>query len=156
MGKRKAYLNYTIEPDWGIVQRIRSYVEKALEAYDQDLIDATKMTTSELLKNAVKHTSGKLEGIFYEIKADKDHIFMTTGNRIFDPEDLRVFKEHIEKIKVADPQQLYMNRLMELMENPDDKKTRLGLFRIAYEGEFEIDYQYDDQWLTITASRKLT
>lgn len=152
---RKAYLNYTIEPDWGLVQRIRGYVEKALEAYDQDLIDATKMTTSELLENAVKHTSGKLDGIFYEITADGERILLTTGNRIFDMDDLEVFKAHIDKMKEADPQQLYMDRLMELMENPDAKRTRLGLFRIAYEGEFELDYKYEKHWLTITATRKL-
>jgi hypothetical protein len=62
---------------------------------------------------------------------------------------------HIDEIRNSDdPAELYTRRLQELMDNTVKGKTQLGLYRIAYEGEFSLSYRIDNSRLTIIAERK--
>jgi hypothetical protein len=45
--------------------------------------------------------------------------------------------------------------MKELMANPAQTDSRLGLLRIAYEGQFRLDHTYEKSLLTITAERNL-
>ncbi len=149
-------LSLSIAPDWKIVKSIRAEVGEAMRGFDSDLIYASKMTTSELIENAIKHTVGKEDNIEYELTSDGITITITVSNRIFDRTDLEIFESHIARIrKTNDSKTLYLNRIKELMKAPETERTRLGLFRIVYEGEFEFDYKFENERLAVTAIRKI-
>ncbi len=151
-------VRYYIDPLWDTVKKIRDKVESILSDKSQEVNDASKMTASELIENAVKYgcSIDNGTGIQFELLVEKNQIKIVVKNKILSSEDFNKVREHIDRIKTADnPQELYLNRLMMLMENTKLSKSQLGLYRIAYEGEFQLDYEYENEILTVTATREI-
>jgi len=149
---------YQIDPLWDTVNKIRDKVELILREKGEELNDASKMTASELIENAVKYgcsiTKGR--GIQFELIANENLIRISVTNRINSMDDYQSVQMHIDAINASNnPQELYIDRLMNLMENPKINKSQLGLYRIAYEGEFYLNYTFQNSILTITAQRKI-
>lgn len=150
---------HKIDPLWDAVKQIRNKVEASLKnECSQELCDASKMTASELIENAVKHGSAvdNGEGIHFEFVATEKQIKVTAANKVQYKEDFETLQCYIDKINGSDdPQELYLERLKMLMDNTRLVKTQLGLFRIAYEGEFTLDYNFEDNILTVIAIRDI-
>lgn len=153
---KKIDLNFSIEPIWEKIRGIRKNVEEALEEYGEDICKAAAMAAAELIENAVKHSSSANTGTEIDLHADENQIIVTVTNVVRSAEDLQVFEDSVEKIKKSENlMELYLERLMELGNDPSESKTRLGLYRIAYEGEFGIDYELENDELKVIASRKI-
>jgi hypothetical protein len=149
---------YAIGSMWDTVKQVRDRVDSIVKKIDDDLSYASKMTASELIENAVKYGCGihEGEGIAFELEVTTDEILIKTVNRIINQEDYLIVKSHIDKISATDnPEALYISRLMELMENSKPGQSQLGLYRIAYEGEFMLKYELKDDILTVIATRKI-
>ncbi len=150
---------YNISPIWDSVKMVREKVGSSLKMYNEELIEAGKMTASELIENAVKHGSSPENGsgIQFEFSADEKQIKISVTNKINSEEDYNVLKDNVNQIRASDnPEELYITRLCALMEDTKLNRSRLGLFRIAYEGEFELDYTFEDSIVTVTAIRDIT
>ncbi len=149
--------SYHIEPVWGSLDRIRDGIESSLECFGRKLTDASVMAASELLENAIKYgcPGDKKTGIEFTIIADDHQIRITVSNRIRTVQDYEELKRHIDKISLSDnPDTLFVERLWTLMdvrEEDNFAKTRLGLIRIANEGGFELTCKLENNFLTITA-----
>lgn len=155
---RAVSFSFKIDPLWDTVKEIRDKVEASLGGYEKELIDASKMTASELIENAVKHGSSLQEkaGIKFEFIASKTQIKVIVKNKIHSQDDYDILKGHIDQIHATgNPEELYVNRLRILMENTKLVKTQLGLFRIAYEGEFALNYKFEDDVVIVTATRDI-
>ncbi len=153
-------INISIKPTWSLVKEIQAKAEAFMneQGKGKDVIEATLMCVTELIENAVKYGSEKPDGsnIDFDLKADSGHMKIIVTNGIRNESDIDVVVDHIKKIKNSnDPAQLYTERLMELMENPKPGISQLGLYRIAYEGEFKIDYTYSNHIFTIIAEREI-
>lgn len=149
---------YKIDPLWDAVKQIRERVELSLMEYDEEVRDASKMTASELIENAVKYGSSieKGAGIKFDFIASHNQIKVMVTNKIHTDDDYETLKSHIDKIKDSDnPQELYLERLQMLMDDTRLAKTQLGLFRIAYEGEFSLSYEYKNSVVTVIATRNI-
>ena len=48
-----------------------------------------------------------------------------------------------------------MERLHEIAQNPKSGKSQLGLYRIAYETEYLLNYEISGKKLIITATKKI-
>ena len=48
---------------------------------------------------------------------------------------------------------IYINRLHELAEDPDQDVCQLGLIRICYEGKFQLKYTFEKEKVTVIASK---
>lgn len=153
-------INVSIKPAWSIIEDIQ---RKAIVFMDskgkgKDLSEATMMCVTELIENAIKYGTEKTPSgnIDFELHVNDNQIEISVSNGIRSYDDISNLISHIEKIKNSDdPAQLYTERLMELMDNPKPGVSQLGLYRIAYEGEFKIDYRYENKILTITAKRDI-
>ncbi|MCP4137797.1 MAG: hypothetical protein GY754_42945 [bacterium] len=153
-------INVSIKPTWSIVNEIQEKCTAFMESKgkDKDLTEATMMCVTELIENAVKYGTEKPGGgnIEFELHADNDRVSVVVSNGINADDDITILISNIDRIKATDdPAQLYTERLMELMENPKPGVSQLGLFRIAYEGEFSLDYKYENNVLTISADRNI-
>ena len=156
---RSAIFSYHINPLWDIIRDIRGDVEKKLEGYDEDLRKAAAMAASELVENAVKRGTcqdGKGNGIEVCFTANESQIWIEVTNTARSGEDLSALKRHIRLIsETDDPWELYVQRLTLLMEDTEEAKTRLGLYRIAYEGRFRLTCTIDKNTVTVTAVRNI-
>ena len=151
-------ISMSIKPTWNMVREIQEKATEFMQSKgkDRDSTDAMVMCVTELIENAVKYGMETPEGgdIEVEFLIHDDTVFIKVVNGIRKDSDLENFKRHLEKIKnTKDTAQLYTDRLMELMENPKPGESELGLYRIAYEGEFKLDYKYENKVLTVFAEK---
>jgi hypothetical protein len=155
--ENKNSIKVLINPTWNVISEIRKKTADLLKDYDQSLLDATMMVASELMENAVKYGQAVPSESMIEFQLSVNgRITIKVTNGLTSEKDLLTVKIHIDKIKTSgDPGLLYTERLKELLENPKQGISQLGLYRIAYEGEFKLDYSYNDKLLTIIAQRDI-
>jgi len=148
-------IKYDIAPLWGIVKEIRNEVESLLKGKDKELAYAGKMIASELIENAIKYGSAaeQEKGIMFDLHADIKQVVIKVSNEIKFKDDYDNLVTHIDKINSTDDiKGLYVERLKKLMESPKEK-SQLGLYRIAYEGKFNLKYEYENNLVTVIAYR---
>ncbi len=153
-------INIVIKPTWHLVKEVQEKTEKFLteKKMSTDIIEVAVMCSTELIENAVKYGSEKTDGssIDFDLRAGEGSIEIIVSNGYHDENDLKNVITHIDKIKASDdPSALYIERLQELLDNPKPGVSQLGLYRIAYEGGFSLDYRHSDMTLTIIAERKI-
>lgn len=159
MNNDEVIISLSITPTWSILKEVRQKTEDLMKKKnaDTDTTEATIMCATELVENAIKYGSSNTgqDNIHFDL-IFQNTICIKVSNGIKDEKDAQNVKFHIEKIlKTDDPAKLYTERLMELMENPKPGESQLGLYRIAYEGEFKLDYTYEKNILTIKAEKKI-
>ena len=153
-------ISFTIKPTWSIIKKIQERTVNYMESRgkNKELTEATMMCVTELIENAVKYgaETAKGENIEFDLRVHDDKIQITVSNGVSAKEDLNNVIEHIVKIQKSDnPSELYTQRLKELLEDTKPTVSQLGLYRIAYEGEFLLDYKFNDNMLTIIAERNI-
>lgn len=111
---------------------------------------------SELIENAVKYGEGTVE---LRCPTEDDRMVIVASKNASNHPDLESIKRHIDLLRASeDPFVLYhnyANRLMEPMANPDTKAAQLGLFRIACEGQCELEHTIKDNRLEVRSSRSV-
>ena len=91
----------------------------------------------------------------FRFELTDEHIQIQVANGLTDAKALAALSQIVEPmISVAACEQLYVARLHELLANPSET-NRLGLYRIGYEGKFDLEYSYADQILQMTARRRV-
>jgi len=153
-------ISFTIKPTWSIIKKIQERTVNYMNSKgkSKDLTDATMMCVTELIENAVKYgeETNKGDNIEIDLRVHEDKITIRVTNGLSAHKDLTTVAEHIDKLKKSNnPAELYTQRLKELLDNTKPSVSQLGLYRIAYEGEFKLDYRYSDNMLTIIAERKI-
>ncbi len=147
----------SIEPLWSKARDIRSAVGELLMHYPTQLRSAAMMAASELVENAIKFGEKvpSAPSIFFTLSAQDDELRIETRNGCTKPALVDELAARLDRLaQVADKSSLYIARLEELLADPDDT-GRLGLYRIAFEGEFELEYCYRDEVVTVTALRRI-
>jgi hypothetical protein len=157
-GKEDISISLSIAPTWSILKDVQDKTETCLNrsGASRDVAEATIMCASELLENAIKYGSSAAgtNNITFDLGIHDGMIRIRVSNGITDEQNVRNVQAHIEKIKSSpDPGALYTERLKELMEQQKPGISQLGLYRIAYEGEFELDFAYKNRTLIIQAER---
>jgi hypothetical protein len=116
------------------------------------------MSVTELLENAIKY--GRFEdkdSIGIKVIRDDNTVIIEVVNRVARLDDLETAKEYIDMINASnDLKVLFTRQLQYLMENPVRERSRLGLFRMAYEGQFALSYDLKNDSLHITAKKQVS
>jgi hypothetical protein len=150
-----AFVNASLPHTWDHIRKIRKSVGEALKNSDPSLRAAAMMVTSELVENAVKYGEevAAAPHISVALSVRKNQLIISVSNGSADPSGIKELQQRIEEIvRAPDKSTLYMARLEELLEEPTET-GKLGLYRIAFEGEFDLQFVYLDQVVTITATR---
>lgn len=151
-------LTYSITPAWEVVQQIEVKINELYKPADPELLSSTTMAVSELIENAVKYsnTSPAKKTINLNFYASNKSIVIIISNPVTNQNHVDMAIRHIERIQnTDDPQKLYIERLQQLLDNPRTTYTQLGLYRIAFEGKFQLSYGYENNILTVKALRKI-
>lgn len=151
-------VHYALAPTWNSIDRIRDSIKDQLSGIAGDIAEPSMIVASELCENAVKYgkaPSGK-KHIDVQLSIRDGRVRITVSNRVLHLQDLQDVRRHIQRIRHAnDPAALYVARLKEIMENPSNKKSQLGLYRISYECQFQLACSFHNSILTIVAERSL-
>ena len=154
-------IDLPIRNDWANVDLIRSSVQNCFTAMFSDLdgCHALAMITGELLENAIKYgrwNERDRDPVFrLRVWGDGESARVSVENpiRTDDKEVGRLF-ETLEWIRgYQSTDEAYRARLLQIAESPRDGSTsRLGLVRIAYEGNCRLDADLNRDTLKVTAT----
>lgn len=147
-------------PSWDMVSSITDEVENIFIARKIPLAEAVVVVLTELLENAVKYSSGNSlagpQGVGLMVDIIDNKIVVEVANKVASPAHVENIVKHIEKINTSpDPSVPYLERLNELFNAKVHRETRIGLYRIAYESKFKLDFVFRDNMLVVRAERPL-
>jgi len=153
----QAHLKLTLAPMWPNVREIRERVGVALEKCSPQLRSAAIMTSSELVENAIKYGESvpRAETVTYVLRATPELLSIRVINGSTNALGVAALGSRIDELRRAtDKQALYLSRLEELLARADES-GKLGIYRIGFEGGFELDLDYTNDVVTVTATRNL-
>ena len=153
----KVDFKYELSPAWELIEKVEENTNELFNIQDKDLKHDTLMVISELLENAVKYgkSNPQITGIQFRFYADDNKIIIKVSNGVVARKHVDDVILHIKKVNASDnPEILYTNRLQELLDSRKTGESKLGIFRISYEGQFKLFYEYKNEILTITAERE--
>ncbi len=141
---------------WQRVREVRRTVDEAGKDLPAELRTAAVMVTSELVENAVKYGESVPEcpDIQVHVSISDERVAIEVKNGASSADELAELFEGIAQIRAAEnAEELYMARLTELLERPGST-GKLGLYRIGFEGKFDLESTLVGQTLTVRANRE--
>lgn len=156
MSKR---ITMDIPPTWQFVRQIKRMVEDELKDYPETVRYSAGMVASELVGNAIKYgdKSEKAQPPRFSLDVNGSLVEIAVNNSVKSPEHVSQVQMRLDQMaNSANKAEYYMKRLQELLtDTPKVQGSQLGLYRIGYEGDFDLSCSYMDQMLTIKATRGL-
>ncbi len=156
--ENKFFIKLSLNSKDDLYRIVEKKISKCFDDFDEIIFKATMMAISELLENAIKYgLSVKEENdIGFEFICNSN-ITIKVMNKVEFKKNLDSAIKHIEEINsVINPEVLYVKRLNELHQQKiKDEVSQIGLYRIAYEGEFKLSYELDGMSITIIAIRDI-
>jgi hypothetical protein len=151
----EARLELAFQPMWPTVRMIRQQVGAALETCGQDLRSAAMMTASELVENAIKYgeTVAAAPSATFMLQAAAGRLTIRVANGSTNAGGVAELERRVRDLAAAeDRQALYMTRLQELLVHSEES-GKLGIYRIGFEGGFDLALDYRNDVVTVTATR---
>jgi len=151
----EAHLELTFEPMWPNVRKIRQQVSTALEACRQELRSAAMMTASELVENAIKYGENVAGAptVTFSLEATANQLVIRVVNGSTNAAGVAELERRVMELATAtNKQALYLARLEQLLAHADDS-GKLGIYRIGFEGGFDLALDYQNSVVAVTATR---
>jgi hypothetical protein len=156
-------VSLTLSHEWDQASNVRQSVDASIPFTHHDLKDAIIMTASELVENAIKHGMhgpGNPPATF-SMNVDRASVIIVVSNGVRPAKAAKLIAR-IDRIMAAEDRgALYMERMSELISQKS-AHGGLGLYRIAFEGGFDLHVQLSrepgetqDGIVTVRATRRL-
>ena len=149
------HLQLSFARQWPNVREIRDRVGAALGHCPAPLRSAAVMTSSELVENAVKYGESvpAAQAVTFSLEATSARLSIRVVNGSTNAAGVAELRRRVQEIHGADDRKaLYLARLEEILVNPEES-DRLGIYRIGFEGGFDLQLDYQNEVVTITATR---
>jgi len=150
-----ARLELSFQPMWPNVRKIRQEVSAVLASCAARLRDAAVMTASELVENAIKYGESvpAAPSVTFSLEADPEKLRIRVVNGSTNGAGVAELARRVNELgRATDKQALYMARLEELLANAEES-GKLGVYRIGFEGGFDLACDYTNNVVTVTATR---
>ena len=154
-------LQLALRPVWEEIDALGAKCMDFLqrEGLDADAQNALTMVACELAENATKygHFNGEKEIVKVSVAVQPSGVTVTVANPVTDGESdsLAILDHTIQWIRgFHDPFQAYLERLRDVSgQSLFSNESRLGLVRIAYEGQSTLDFYVGaDGMLVVSAT----
>lgn len=142
---------------WQRVREVRRRVGEIARDLAPEVRDAAVMVAAELVENAIKYgeSTPGCEDIEVHVRIETERVVIEVHNGVSNPATTAELSERIRQISESDDREaLYVGRLTEMLSEPG-QSSKLGLYRMGFEGKFTLEYQVDDQVLKVRATRVL-
>jgi anti-sigma regulatory factor (Ser/Thr protein kinase) len=149
-------LDLDVVAEWPNVRKVREQVGALLGSFDASVRIATMMTASELVENAIKYGEAVPSAplVSFSLSASPGAVSIRVVNGSLNTQGVRELERRVDEVSHADDTHvLYMRRLKELCLSPGES-GRLGIYRVACEGEFRLRFDYSDGVVTVVATRE--
>lgn len=138
---------------WEELRRVRATIEEYFASSNEDLRSAATMVALELAENVLKHGADRGSGLV-TMAEENGEVVISSQNRVHSAQTAQAVRQRIERIAEKGARELYINRMLEIMQQPDANDSGLGLLRIAYEGAFQLRCEILGDRLRIQARRR--
>ena len=160
MEQSQKVIEYSLDAHWdsAVVVRERTAATLQEQGYDAEVVEAATMCITELTENAVKYGNNAEDGtkINASITRRGDNLVISVSNKIAPNQKINALQKTLNALNNAqNPGELHIQRMREIMKSPKKGSSRLGIYRIAYEGEFKLDCKLEDGVLTVEATREV-
>ncbi|MBI3181131.1 MAG: anti-sigma regulatory factor [Myxococcales bacterium] len=142
-------------PSWGFIDDARRFVEAFCCHSRVPAERATQiaMAAHELLQNAVKYSEDGRAGVKLRIDPPKDWVDLVVENRCTASAAKQLKVAASRLTKAADPLQVYVELMHETARREDG--SGLGLARIQYEAQLELEFAVRGRAVSVRASGPL-
>ena len=153
-------IDLTVRNEWRNIDLLRTSVQNCFIAVFADLdgCHAIAMVTGELLENALKYGDwSNADRAMFRLRVEgKDPNIQVSVQNPLKSDDMHAqnLVHSIEWINgYAKPEQAYRARMLQIAqdESGEDAPSRLGLARIAFEGNCRIAAKIENGQVTVTA-----
>ncbi len=155
-------IDLTVRSEWRNIDLLRTSVQNCFTAVfaDVDGCHAIAMVTGELLENALKYgdwARGDRAMFRLRVAGDEGGIAVSVQNPLKDDTQATTLTKTIEWIaSFAKPEAAYRARMLQIAQDDGDTTpSRLGLVRIAFEGNCRLEAKVTDRAVTVTATLSL-
>jgi hypothetical protein len=152
--QRRSARRVSLGDGWGELARVRAAVEEYFADSTEELRSAVTMAALELAENVLKHGAGRGSGVVTMVE-ENGEVVLCTENGVHSAQTAQAVRKRIELIAGKGARQLYVTRMLELMQQPEPNAAGLGLLRIAYEGAFQLSCEILGDRLRIQARRRV-
>lgn len=136
---------------------VRSAVDELFADVAPEALEAIRMAAGELAENVVKYgeeTDGSPGQISFT--RTPQAVEIRTTNRLTNATQTADLFARLRKIGEAeDLCAQFVERMSEIMNEPNQHSTALGLLRVGYEGSFQLSGSYANTTVTIVATRSI-
>jgi hypothetical protein len=136
---------------------LRGAIDGVCAGLAPDVTDAVLMVASELAENVLKYAE-PVDGVGGHVTVTRTsgEVEVCSVNRLSSGTSAVRVLEILERIADArDARKPFEERMMEIMKEPRQVSTGLGLLRVEYEGRFKLSARHVDGTLTLVAVRSL-
>jgi hypothetical protein len=153
-------IDLTVRNEWRNVDLLRTSVQNCFIAVfaDVDGCHAIAMVTGELLENALKYgnwASGERAMFRLRVVGNEGNIEVSVQNPLkLDDTNAHQLMTSLEWINsFPTPEAAYRARMLQIAqdESGDESPSRLGLVRIAFEGNCRLSAKIDKNTVTVSA-----
>ena len=145
--------------DIAIIGNVKDLVRKFMDKSEEGQVEYAIMVVSELMENAIKYgtTNDKQQAnVRLDFSISPENIGISVKNAIEQDQGVTNFLQIIDNIIASDDkEQLYLQRMQEIFDNPDMPGSQLGLYRIASEAQYDLSYSIENDILKINARKEL-
>ncbi len=156
-------IDIPVRNEWRNIDLLRTSVQNCFNAVFSDIdgCEALSMVTGELLENAMKYgnwsDSDSGSAFRLRVQGTKSHSSVTVENPVdAGARALAELQKTLDWIRsfptAADA---YRARLLEIAQNAELGESKLGLVRVAYEGNCTLDAKVERDRLTVTAQIRM-
>jgi hypothetical protein len=150
-----ASFSTTLTTTWNDVAALRRRISAHLSSMANELKSAIIMTASELAENAIKHgVHGDEEERPTVVMTIEEgaRVILEVSNAVSGDEAAARLIARVAHIRNTDDKEsLYISRVTELLADPS-ARGGIGLYRIAFEGEFDLHVRYIPHMRVVTVS----
>lgn len=149
---KDGFIELVFGPRWTYIAAVRSFLQSflAIALTDCKKADVISMAASELLENAVKYASEEGTKVTVEHKPEENKLYLSVEN-FSNAANSKVLKDEIERINSGDPEKVYLMKMAEAATRTDGG-SQLGLARIRYESNAEINFSTKNNLLKVSVT----
>jgi len=142
---------------WSPLAAVRSAVDELFADVAPEALEAIRMAAGELAENIVKYGE-ETDGSPGQISLTRtlEAVEIRTTNRLTDATQTADLFARLRTIAEAeDLRPQFVERMSQIMNEPNQDSTALGLLRVGYEGSFQLSGSYANAIVTIVATRSI-
>jgi len=153
--KSRPFIELRFGPKWKYISTVRTFIQNFLAITLEDKIKADKisMAVSELVENAVKYSNEEDTFIRLEQKLDGATIEVAVYNHTEEAQANKL-KEFVGELDKFSPLEGYME-MMRRSADRADGQSQLGLARIRYEADANLNIAYENNVMKVRATFKV-